>query len=65
MAIYYLGVKSFGRSAGTGGSVSTSAAAYRSGERIHDERTGRVYDHSHRRDIEHKEIFSLGCPLAT
>ena len=57
MAIYYLGVKSFGRSAGTGGSVSTSAAAYRSGERIRDERTGRVYDHSHRRDIEHKEIL--------
>jgi hypothetical protein len=57
VAIYYLGVKSFGRSAGTGGSVSTSAAAYRSGERIRDERTGRVYDHSHRRDIEHKEIL--------
>jgi hypothetical protein len=57
MAIYYLGVKSFGRSAGTGGSVSTSAAAYRAGERIRDERTGRIYDHSQRRDIEHKEIL--------
>jgi hypothetical protein len=57
MAIYYLGVKSFGRSAGTGGSVSTSAAAYRAGERIRDERTGRIYDHSHRKDIEHKEIL--------
>lgn len=57
MAIYYLGVKSFGRSAGTGGSVSTSAAAYRSGERIRDERTDRIYDHSHRRDIEHKEVL--------
>jgi hypothetical protein len=57
VAIYYLGVKSFGRSARTGGSVSTSAAAYRSGERIRDERTGEVYDHSHRRDIEHKEIL--------
>jgi MobA/MobL family len=57
MAIYYLGVKSFGRSAGTGGSVSTSAAAYRSGERIRDERTGNSYDHSHRRDIEYKEIL--------
>ncbi len=57
MAIYYLGVKSFGRSAGTGGSISTSAAAYRSGERIRDERTDRIYDHSHRRDIEHKEIL--------
>jgi hypothetical protein len=57
MAIYYLGVKSFGRSAGTGGSVSTSAAAYRAGERIRDERSGRIYDHSHRRDIEHKEVL--------
>jgi hypothetical protein len=57
MAIYYLGVKSFGRSAGSGGSVSTSAAAYRAGERIRDERTGRIYDHSQRRDIEHTEIL--------
>ncbi len=57
VAIYYLGVKSFGRSAGMGGSISTSAAAYRSGERIRDERTDRVYDHSHRRDIEYKEIL--------
>jgi hypothetical protein len=57
VAIYYLGVKSFGRSAGTGGSISTSAAAYRAGERIRDERTDRVYDHSNRRDIEHKEIL--------
>jgi hypothetical protein len=57
VAIYYLGVKSFGRSAGTGGSVSTSAAAYRAGERIHDERTNRVYDHSHRRDIEYTELL--------
>jgi MobA/MobL family len=57
MAIYYLGVKSFGRSAGTGGSISTSAAAYRAGERIRDERTNHVFDHSHRRDIEYKEIL--------
>jgi hypothetical protein len=57
VAIYYLGVKSFGRSAGSGGSVSTSAAAYRSGERIRDERTDRIYDHSHRRDVQYKEIL--------
>ena len=36
-------------------------AAYRAGERIRDERTGRVYDHTHRRDIEYKEIL---LPLA-
>jgi hypothetical protein len=57
MAIYYLGVKSFGRSAGRGGSISTSAAAYRSGERIRDERSNNVYDHSYRRDIEYKEVL--------
>ena len=57
MAIYYLGVKSFGRSAGNGGSISTSAAAYRAGERIRDERTNRIYDHTGRNDIEHKEIL--------
>src|ERR1700742_2413778 len=65
MAIYYLGVKSFGRSAGTGGSVSTSAAAYRSGERIRDERTGRIYDHTERRDIEHKELLMPSDVLAS
>jgi len=68
VAIFYLGVKSFGRAAGSGGSVSTSAAAYRSGERIRDERTGRIYDHSDRRDIEYKEIllpsqFGAGAEL--
>jgi hypothetical protein len=57
VAIYYLGVKSFGRSAGTGGSVSTSAAAYRAGERIRDERTDRIYDHSQRRDVDYSEIL--------
>ena len=57
MAIYYLGVKSFGRSAGTGGSVATSAAAYRAGERIRDQRTNRIYDHSDRSDVQYKEIL--------
>ena len=33
-----------------------SAAAYRAGERIRDERTGRTYDHTERRDVLHKEI---------
>jgi hypothetical protein len=61
VAIYYLGVKSFGRSAGTGGSVSTSAAAYRAGERIRDERTDRTYDHSRRRDVEYSEILLPSC----
>jgi ATP-dependent exoDNAse (exonuclease V) alpha subunit len=34
-----------------------SAAAYRAGERIRDERTGKTYDHSDRQDVLHKEIL--------
>jgi ATP-dependent exoDNAse (exonuclease V) alpha subunit len=53
VAIYFLNIKTFGRA---GGSSAVSAAAYRSGERIQDERTGRTYDHSERQDVMHKEI---------
>jgi ATP-dependent exoDNAse (exonuclease V) alpha subunit len=56
VAIYYLNVKSFGRNAGKRGSRATSGAAYRAGERIRDERTGAVYDHTGRNDVQHKEI---------
>ena len=48
-----LQTKTFGRS---DGSSAPSAAAYRAGERIKDERTGRTYDHSNRQDVLHKEI---------
>jgi ATP-dependent exoDNAse (exonuclease V) alpha subunit len=54
MAVYFLNLKTFGRS---GGSSAVSAAAYRAGERIRDERTGRTYDHTDRRDVLHKEIM--------
>jgi ATP-dependent exoDNAse (exonuclease V) alpha subunit len=54
MAIYFLNLKTFGRS---GGSSAVSAAAYRAGERIRDERAGKIYDHSDRQDIMHKEII--------
>jgi ATP-dependent exoDNAse (exonuclease V) alpha subunit len=54
MAIYHLNLKTLGRAAG---SSAVSAAAYRAGERIRDERTGRTYDHSGRRDVLHKEIM--------
>jgi ATP-dependent exoDNAse (exonuclease V) alpha subunit len=54
MAIYFLNLKNFGRSTG---SSAVSAAAYRAGERIRDERTGRTYDHSDRQDVLHKEIM--------
>lgn len=53
MASYFLNLKTFGRA---GGSSAVSAAAYRAGERIRDERTGRTYDHAERRDVLHKEI---------
>ena len=54
MATYFLNVKSFGRS---GGSSAIAASAYRAGERIRDERTGRTYDHTGRQDVMHKEIL--------
>jgi ATP-dependent exoDNAse (exonuclease V) alpha subunit len=53
VAIYFLNIKTFGRA---GGSSAVSAAAYRAGERIQDERTGKTYDHSKRQDVMHKEI---------
>jgi ATP-dependent exoDNAse (exonuclease V) alpha subunit len=54
MAIYFLNIKTFGRSTG---SSAPGAAAYRAGERIRDERTGRIHDHSQRSDVLHKEIL--------
>ncbi len=54
MAVYFLNVKTFGRS---NGSSAVSAAAYRAGERIRDERSGKTYDHSDRRDVMHKGII--------
>jgi ATP-dependent exoDNAse (exonuclease V) alpha subunit len=57
MAVYFLYMKTFGRGHG---SSATSAIAYRAGERIRDERTGKVFDHSDRQDILHKEIILPG-----
>ncbi|MGH8199418.1 MAG: MobQ family relaxase [Steroidobacteraceae bacterium] len=54
MAILQLRVQPISRGAGR---TATSAAAYRAGERIRNERTGAVYDHSKREDVLHKEIF--------
>lgn len=54
MAIFHLQIKPVSRSSGR---TATAAAAYRSGERIRDERTGAVYNHSKRDDVLHKEIF--------
>jgi ATP-dependent exoDNAse (exonuclease V) alpha subunit len=54
VAVYFLNLKTFGRA---GGSSAVSAAAYRAGERIRDERSGKTYDHSDRRDVMHKEVI--------
>jgi ATP-dependent exoDNAse (exonuclease V) alpha subunit len=54
VAVYFLNLKTFGRS---NGSSAVSAAAYRAGERIKDERSGKTYDHSDRLDVLHKEII--------
>jgi hypothetical protein len=53
MANYFLHVKTFSRG---NGSRVTKAAAYRAGERIRDERTSAVYDHTARTDVAHAEI---------
>jgi ATP-dependent exoDNAse (exonuclease V) alpha subunit len=54
MAIFRLDIKPVARSTGR---TATAAAAYRAGERIRDERTGALYNHSRRDDVLHKEIF--------
>ncbi|HLN62094.1 MAG TPA: MobQ family relaxase [Symbiobacteriaceae bacterium] len=60
MAIYYLSAQIIGRSAGRS---STGAAAYRAGEKIHDERTGQTYDYTRRRgDIEAEILAPAGAP---
>jgi ATP-dependent exoDNAse (exonuclease V) alpha subunit len=54
MAIFHLHTKSISRGAGRS---APAAAAYRAGERIRDERTGVLHNHSHRIDVSHKEIL--------
>jgi ATP-dependent exoDNAse (exonuclease V) alpha subunit len=54
MAIFHLQITPVTRGTGR---TATSAAAYRAGERISDERTGAVYDHGKRGDVLHKEIL--------
>ena len=54
MAHFYMQISSIARAAGR---RATAAAAYRSGERIRDERTGEVINYSRRRDVLHTEVF--------
>jgi hypothetical protein len=53
MAIYFLRSHHLSRKDGT---RVTRAAAYRAGERIRDERSSEVYDHSDRGDVVYKEV---------
>ncbi len=54
MATYRFHISSVGRSAGR---RATAAAAYRAGDRLRDERSGRIYNYSRRTDVVHSEIF--------
>ena len=54
MAIFRFQISPVGRSAGR---RATAAAAYRAGERLRDERSGKVYNFTRRKDVVHTEIF--------
>ena len=53
MAIYHLSVKPISRGAGRS---ATAAAAYRSGELVHDVSSDEVFDYTRKRGVEHTEI---------
>jgi len=57
MAIYHLSAKPISRGAGRS---ATSAAAYRAGDRIHDERTGLEFDYTHKSGVQHAELILPG-----
>ncbi len=54
MAIYRLQIESISRN---DGHSSVGAAAYRAGERLTDDRTNQVHNHSRRKDVTHSEIM--------
>jgi hypothetical protein len=57
MAIFRLQITPITRG---GGHSSVGAAAYRAGERIRDDRTNEVHNHSRRKDVAHSEIMLPG-----
>ena len=57
MAIYHLSAKAISRGAGRS---ATGAAAYRAGDRIHDERTGLDFDYTHKSGVLHSELLLPG-----
>lgn len=56
MAIYHCSIKIGSRH---GRKSSVAAAAYRAGERLKDERTGKVYDYTRKKEVVYSEIM---CP---
>jgi Ti-type conjugative transfer relaxase TraA len=54
MAIYHFSVKVIGRASGRS---SVAAAAYRAGDRLHDERLDRDHDFRAKTGVEHSEIL--------
>ncbi len=55
MAIYHLSAKMITRSSGRS---ATASAAYRAGEKIEDERTGLVFDYTHKKEVSYRRIFA-------
>ncbi|MDF2505178.1 MobQ family relaxase [Clostridium sp.] len=55
MAIYHFSVKIIGRSKG---SSSVASAAYRSGQKLEDERTGLVHDYTRKTGVEYNDILA-------
>ena len=53
MAIFHLSVKPMSRAVGRS---ATAAAAYRSGELVHDLTTDEVFDYTRKKGVEHSEI---------
>lgn len=57
MAIFRLQITSIARG---DGHSSVAAAAYRAGERLRDDRTNELHNHSRRKDVTHSEILLPG-----
>ncbi|KHF29168.1 Mobilization protein A [Paenibacillus sp. P1XP2] len=55
MAIYHLSVQTISRGQGRS---AVAAAAYRSGEKLHDERIGEDFDYQRKQRIDHTEIMA-------
>ena len=55
MAIYHLNAKVISR---TNGQSATAAAAYRAGDKIHDERTGLTFDYTRKQGVYTTEILA-------